>query len=76
MIVAIAVLTMIPAGYMTVRMMRQSLLESQINSFVHHSLDLDGTQVISRHLYGDSVLQVVTVARKSRLSKRRLRRKS
>ena len=63
MILAIAILTMIPAGYMTVRMMRTSLFDKQLSNFVQHSLNWKGTQVISQHLYGDSVLQIVALGK-------------
>lgn len=63
MILAIAILTMIPAGYMTVRMMRTSLFDKQLNNFVQHNLNWKGTQVISQHLYGDSVLQIVALGK-------------
>lgn len=64
MILAIAILTMIPAGYMTVRMMRTSLFDKQLSNFVQHNLNWKGTQVISQHLYGDSVLQIVALGKK------------
>lgn len=63
MILAIAILTMIPAGYMTVRMMRTSLFEKQLSNFVQHNLNWKGTQVVSQHLYGDSVLQIVALGK-------------
>ena len=63
MILAIAILTMIPAGYMTVRMMRTSLFDRQLSNFVQHNLNRKGTQVISQHLYGDSVLQIVALGK-------------
>ena len=63
MILAIAILTMIPAGYMTVRMMRTSLFDKQLSNFVQHNLNWKGTQVVSQHLYGDSVLQIVALGK-------------
>lgn len=63
MIIAIAVLTMIPAAYMTVRMMRSSLFDRQLNIFVRQNLNWKGTQVVSQHLYGDSVLQIVALGK-------------
>ena len=63
MILAIAILTMIPAGYMTVRMMRTSLFDRQLSNFVRHNLNWKGTQVVSQHLYGDSVLQIVALGK-------------
>ncbi len=63
MILAIAILTMIPAGYMTVRMMRTSLFDKQLSNFVQHNLKWKGTQVVSQHLYGDSVLQIVALGK-------------
>lgn len=63
MILAIAILTMIPAGYMTVRMMRTSLFDRQLSNFVQHNLNWKGTQVVSQHLYGDSVLQIVALGK-------------
>lgn len=63
MILAIAILTMIPAGYMTVRIMRTSLFDKQLSNFVQHNLNWKGTQVVSQHLYGDSVLQIVALGK-------------
>ena len=63
MILAIAILTMIPAGYMTVRMMRTSLFDKQLSNFVQHNLNWKGAQVVSQHLYGDSVLQIVALGK-------------
>lgn len=63
MILAIAILTMIPAGYMTIRMMRTSLFDRQLSNFVQHNLNWKGTQVVSQHLYGDSVLQIVALGK-------------
>lgn len=62
-IFAIVVITMIPAGYMTIRMMRQSLFERQINIFVRNNLNWKGTQIISQRMDGDSILQVVAVGK-------------
>lgn len=52
----IAVLTMIPAGYLTYRMYEQSTFEANCNRFVDREFDFDGTQVLhsSAEMQGNS----------------------
>lgn len=47
-IVAIVILTMLPATYMTVQIIRRSLLENNVRKFVKNELTFKGTQVISQ----------------------------
>ena len=47
-IIGIVVLTMLPAAYMTVQIIRQSVLENDTNRFVRNELSFKGTQIISQ----------------------------
>lgn len=47
-IIGIVVLTMLPAAYMTVQIIRQSVLENNTNRFVRNELSFKGTQIISQ----------------------------
>lgn len=48
-IIGIVVLTMLPAAYMTVQIIRQSVLENNSNRFVRNELAFKGTQIISQN---------------------------
>ena len=47
-IIGIVVLTMLPAAYITVQIIRQSVLENNSNRFVRNELSFKGTQIISQ----------------------------
>ena len=47
-IIGIVVLTMLPAAYMTVQIIRQSVLENNTTRFVRNELSFKGTQIISQ----------------------------
>lgn len=47
-IIAIVILTMLPATYMTVQIIRRSVLENNIRKFVKNELSFKGTQIISQ----------------------------
>lgn len=47
-IIGLVVLTMIPATYMTIQIIRQSVLENNIRKFVKNELTFKGTQIISQ----------------------------
>ncbi|MCE2617145.1 MAG: TIGR00341 family protein [Phocaeicola sp.] len=47
-IIGIVVLTMIPATYMTVQIIRQSVLDNNTRKFVKNELSFKGTQIISQ----------------------------
>ena len=47
-IIGIVVLTMLPAAYMTVQIIRQSVWENNSNRFVRNELAFKGTQIISQ----------------------------
>lgn len=49
-IIAIVILTMIPAAYMTVQIIRQSVLDNNVRRFVKRELVYRGTQIISQDL--------------------------
>jgi uncharacterized hydrophobic protein (TIGR00271 family) len=46
-IIAIVVLTMVPATFMTVNIVKESMLKSNINHFIKNELTFSGTQIIS-----------------------------
>ena len=69
-IIAIVVLTMIPAGIMTWRIMRQSLFNSQISTFIHENLQWEGSQIVANSVDKDSTIRVVAVGRA--LSKKKI----
>ena len=60
-IVAVVVLTMIPAAYMTWLTMQQSLMDRQMGQFIRHHLKWDGSQIIANSINDDSTIHVVAV---------------
>jgi len=63
-IIAIVVITMLPAIYMTSLIIRQSVLDNNTRKFVRKELSFAGTQIISESLDSKSnVLNVVAVGR-------------
>lgn len=62
-IIAIVILTMIPAGYMTWRILEQSYFNSQVSIFLRDHLQWKDSQVVTHSLGEDSVLSVVVVGR-------------
>ena len=61
---AIVVATMIPAAYMTVRIVQQSVFDNNVNRFVKAELTQRGTQIISNNVDKDSlILRVVAVGK-------------
>lgn len=62
-IIAIVLLTMIPAGFMTWRILERSYFSSQVNIFMRDNMQWDNTQVITHNVGADSTLSVVVVGR-------------
>ena len=63
-VAGIAIVTMIPATFMTIGIVRQSILDNKVNSFVKVELSQPGTQVISSSVDEDSqVLSIVAVGK-------------
>lgn len=62
-IIGVVVLTMVPAAYMTWRIMRQSLFDSQVSLFIHDHLKWDGSQIVTSSVGNDSTIRVVAVGR-------------
>ncbi|MGI6243279.1 MAG: DUF389 domain-containing protein [Prevotella sp.] len=63
-IILIVVITMIPATYMTVRIIKGSIAESNVLKFVRTELNFKGTQIISHNLDKDAKsLNIVAVGR-------------
>lgn len=61
-IFAIVVVTMIPATIMTVRIIRDSMLDNNIARFLKHELHYPGTQIVSHQKDGEKkILSVVAV---------------
>jgi uncharacterized hydrophobic protein (TIGR00271 family) len=63
-LMSIVVVTMLPAAYMTFRIVQQSIFESNVRKFVKTELTQRGTQIISNTVDKDSMrLRVVAVGR-------------
>lgn len=63
-LMAIVVVTMVPAGIMTFALVRQSLFNQSVANFVDHELAWAGTQVISQQLDSESkTLRVAIIGR-------------
>lgn len=63
-IIAIVILTMLPATYMTVNIIRESVLDNNAHKFVRNELYFTGTQIISQSLDIDAhTLNVVAVGK-------------
>ena len=62
-IVSVVVLTMIPAGYMTLGILRQSIFDRQLGVFSKENLRWEGTQIVTQRVMNDSVIRVVAVGR-------------
>ena len=62
--IALVVVTMIPAAYMTVRIIHQSMFDNNVNRFVKAELTQRGTQIISNSVDKDSMkLRIVAVGK-------------
>ena len=63
-IVGIVVVTMLPATYMTVQIIRQSVLDNNVRRFVENELAFKGTQIISQSCdAANKTLNVVAVGK-------------
>ena len=63
-VTALVVLTMIPAVFLTVKIVQQSVLDNNINRFIKAELQQRGTQIISNNVDKDSLrLRVVAVGK-------------
>jgi cell division protein FtsB len=63
-LMSIVVLTMLPAAYMTIRIVQQSIFDNNVRKFVKAELTQRGTQIISSTVDNDSLrLRVVAVGR-------------
>ena len=63
-IIGIVVLTMLPAAYMTLQIIRQSVIENNVRRFVRTELSFKGTRIISQNYdTKDKVLNVVAVGK-------------
>ena len=61
---ALVVVTMIPAAFMTVKIVRQSVFDHNVNRFIKAELQQRGTQIISNDVDADSLrLRVVAVGK-------------
>jgi len=67
----IIVLTMLPAAYMTVRIVQQHVFDSNVRHFIKAELSQRGTQIISDNIDNDSLkLRIVAVGREITEAKR------
>lgn len=62
-IISIVILTMIPAAFMTWKIMRKSLFDSQMRMFIQENLRGDGSQIVAKSVDKDSTIRVVSVGR-------------
>lgn len=63
-VAGIAILTMIPATFMTIGIVRRSIFDNKLNSFVKTELSQPGTQVLSSEVdQKNQVLNIVAVGR-------------
>lgn len=62
-LIGIVVLTMIPACFMTVNIIQQSILHSQVRQFIHEDANWEGTRVIANDVVDGNVLRLVLVGR-------------
>ena len=70
-VMAIVVVTMLPAVYMTVGIVQQSISENNVRKFIKTELTQRGTQIISNSVERDSLkLRVVAVGREITEAKR------
>jgi len=70
-VMAIVVVTMLPAVYMTVGIVQQSIYENNVRKFIKTELTQRGTQIISNSVERDSLkLRVVAVGREITEAKR------
>ena len=64
MMIALVVLTMVPAVFMTIHIVRQSVFNNNVNRFIKSELQQRGTQIISNSVDKDSLkLRIVAVGR-------------
>ena len=64
LLLSIVILTMLPATYMTIRIVQQSIFDNNVRKFVKTELTQRGTQIISSDVDKDSLkLRVVAVGR-------------
>lgn len=54
-------ITLLPAGYMTVDLVRQSIFSRQLEDYSRHFLHWKNTQVVKQQVVGDSLLRIVAV---------------
>jgi len=63
-LMATVILTLVPAGFMTLSLVRQSFFKQSVSHFVEKELAWAGTQVISQHVDRDSkILRVAVIGR-------------
>ena len=64
MVMGIAIVTMIPATFMTIGIVRRSIFDNKVNTFVKVELSQPGTQVLSSNIDEDNqVLNIVAVGK-------------
>ena len=64
MVMGIAIVTMIPATFLTIGIVRRSIFDNKVNTFVKVELSQPGTQVLSSNIDEDNqVLNIVAVGK-------------
>ena len=59
---ALVIVTMIPAAFVTVNLVRQSLFRSNVSNFINNEWDIAGTQILSHEANtGNRTLQLIAV---------------
>ncbi len=62
-LIAVVVLTMIPAAFMTWSIVKKSYFNNQVQSYISDNLNWEGTQVLAHEVGNDSTLRVVVIGR-------------
>ena len=63
-ITGLVVVTLVPAGFMTISLVRQSLFNQNLSRFAENELSWSGTQILSRHIDEETkMLNVAVIGR-------------
>ncbi len=62
-LIAIVVITMIPACFLTVNIIQSSIFDSQVRQFIHEDANWEGTRVVANDVVDGNVLRLVLVGK-------------
>lgn len=62
-LIAIVVLTMTPAFFLTMNIIQSSIIDRQVRQFIHDEANWEGTRVVANDVVNDSTLRLVLVGR-------------